>query len=137
MPDRHGRSRLQNDLSAHHGHLDSCRGYVVLADDLRYGWIPIPPRPYRIEGRVHCDHGRFVDARKTLETRDDNVVRTNRYGYHAGIEGARERPIFRYDNAHAYLREDHPDEHHKHRFDPVTWQEIEPPSGSAAIAGHT
>lgn len=34
------------------------------------------------------------------------------YRYHGGIAGERDRRIFRYDNAHAYLREGHPDEHH-------------------------
>jgi hypothetical protein len=50
-----------------------------------------------------------------------------RYSFHAGIANAEDCPIFRYDNAHTYEREEHPDEHHKHRFDIVTGKEIVPP----------
>jgi hypothetical protein len=31
------------------------------------------------------------------------------------------------DNAHRYAREGHGDEHHRHRYDVATWDEIEPP----------
>jgi hypothetical protein len=50
-----------------------------------------------------------------------------RYTYHAGIEGSASRSIFRYDNAHTYVREGHPDTHHKHTFDHSTWTEKAPP----------
>lgn len=52
-------------------------------------------------------------------------MRTRRYRYHAGVEGPTARPIFRYDNTDA--KPGHADAHHKHRFDPTTWQEIKPP----------
>jgi hypothetical protein len=58
---------------------------------------------------------------------DRQQVRTIEYPYHAGVAGAQDRPIFRYDNAHRYVREGHPDEHHRHRFDHAMWSEIEPP----------
>jgi hypothetical protein len=64
----------------------------------------------RIRGRVRCRHGLFVDVDKTLAIevrRGRDMVRTVRYAYHAGIEGKADRPIFRYDNAHAYSG--HPD----------------------------
>jgi hypothetical protein len=49
------------------------------------------------------------------------------YRFHAGIVRLKDRPIFRYDNAHTYEREGQPDKHHKHRFDVMTGKEIVPP----------
>jgi len=66
-------------------------------------------------------------VKKQLEVNANGQVRTFDYRYHAGVVGPIDRPIFRYDNAHVYEIESHPDAHHRHRFDPVTWQEIEPP----------
>lgn len=53
-----------------------------------------------LEGRLRCKHGLFID-------------------------GPTARPIFRYDNSDT--KDGHPDAHHKHRFNPTTWREIEPP----------
>jgi hypothetical protein len=81
-----------------------------------------------LEGRLRCKHGLFIDVLKYLDVRQSStriLVRTNRYRYHAGVEGSTARPIFRYDNTDA--KPGHPDAHHKHRFDPKTWREIEPP----------
>ena len=36
------------------------------------------------------------------------------------VEGNADRPIFRYDNTDA--KSGHANAHHKHRFDPMTWQ---------------
>ena len=80
-----------------------------------------------IAGRLVCRHGLFVDVDKKLHINRLGHARTSRYDYHAGVLGDRDRPVFRYDNAHAYTREGHPDAHHRHRFDHVTWEEIEPP----------
>lgn len=74
--------------------------------------------------------GLFVDVNEVLEvrlTRGRKQVKTIRYKYHAGFEGAQARSILRYDNSHSYLREGHPAPHHKHRFDHRTWQEFTPP----------
>lgn len=123
--DPHGWNALANYLNVHHRRLDDLREYFVIGDDLQYDF----PTAYTFEirGRVRCRHGLFVDVDKTLEVNDKHQVRTIKYSYHAGVEGKQDRPIFRYDNAHRYAREGHADEHHKHRFDPATWQEIEPP----------
>lgn len=62
-----------------------------------------------LEGRLRCKHGLFVDVLKYLNVRrypTRTLVRTNRYRYHAGVEGDADRPIFRYD--------------------PTPWREIEP-----------
>lgn len=81
-----------------------------------------------LEGRLRCNHGLFVDVVKYLNVRQSStriLVSTNRYRYHAGIEGDADRPIFRYDNTDT--KSGHADAHHMHRFDPTTWREIEPP----------
>lgn len=80
-----------------------------------------------IGGRLVCRHGLFVEIDKKLQVNQHGQARTTRYDYHAGVLGLDDRPIFRYDNAHTYAREGHPDAHHRHRFDHVTWEEIEPP----------
>lgn len=123
--DRHGWNALPKYLKAHHGHLDRLRGYLIEEDDLQYDFLP--PNLYVISGRVRCRHGLFVDVNKTLEINARNWVRTIKYGYHAGVEGRRDRGIFRYDNAHQHPVEGHHDAHHKHRFDPTDWTEILPP----------
>lgn len=83
-----------------------------------------------IEGRIQCKGGLFINVEKFLAVRvvgGRRQVRTVRYTYRAGVEGSQDRPVFRYDNFHAYSREGHPDAHHKHRFDYTTWREIAPP----------
>jgi hypothetical protein len=89
-------------------------------------------RPDRLilAGRVRCRGGLFIDVETILAvrvTRGRRQVRPIRYAFHAGVEGAVSRGIFRYDNSHSYVREGHPDPHHRHRFDHRTWQEITPP----------
>ena len=80
-----------------------------------------------IIGRLTCRHGLFIDVKKQLEVNANGFARTFDYRYHAGVFGDRDRPIFRYDNAHPYTIEGHTDAHHRHRFDHVTWREIESP----------
>ena len=123
--DPHGWNALGNYLKVHHSYLDMFRENLVLGDSLQYEFPS--PDVFEIRGRVACQHDLFVDVDKTLEVNERNQVRTIKYSYHAGVEGRRTRSVFRYDNAHRYTREGHADEHHKHRFDPATWQEIEPP----------
>lgn len=121
----HGWNSFHNYLKVHHRYLDDLRGDFVVDDTLDYDFPA--SSAFEIRGRVRCRHGLFVDVDKTLEINERNQVRTVKYSYHAGIEGTTDRPIFRYDNAHTYAREGHDDEHHKHRYDHVTWLEIEPP----------
>lgn len=80
-----------------------------------------------VEGRIWCEHGIFVDVRETLELNALGQVRVIRYSYHAALVGHAPRTIFRYDNAHVYVREGHEDEHHRHRYDYTTWTEVSPP----------
>ena len=129
--DPHGWNSLDNYLKGHFAHLDRLtEAGEVVRDTLRYGW----PRPtqFLIDGRIVCRDGLFVDVEKRLETNHAARVRTDKvrtlyYSYHAGLIGEDDRCVFRYDNAHPYLLEGHPDAHHKHRFDHRSWREIEPP----------
>jgi hypothetical protein len=136
-PDPHGWNTLDNYLKTHFGHLDRLEvAGDILGDTLTYEWIG--PHEFHIRGRIICRGGLFVDVDKHLETNHAEPtrvekVRTVSYSYHAGLIGEDDRCVFRYDNAHRYAREGHEDAHHKHRFDPTTWQEIAPPEW---IGGH-
>lgn len=121
--DPHGWNPLQNYLTIHQTQLDRLRAYFVEEDSLAIAWLD--ERTLKIEGRIRCQHGIFLDVRKVLEADDQGRVRTIRYRYHAGFEGPRDRPIFRYDNAHPH--QGHADPHHKHCVDYATWTEIAPP----------
>lgn len=75
-----------------------------------------------IRGRLHLPHGYSIAVDKVLEVRVTwrrREVRIVRYAYHAlrTFPDAQVRELFRYDNDHRYVREGHPDEHHKHVFD--------------------
>ncbi len=80
-----------------------------------------------VKGRLHCVGGTYINVTDQLQRIDFEHVRVLGYSFHAGLRGEPDRAIFRYDNAHTYLWEGHPDAHHKHRFDVVTGNEIVPP----------
>ena len=126
--DRHGWNTIEIYRLVLDSHLERFQadGFVIESSlDIRYRSTP---QALRIRGRVRCQHGLFVDVDKTLAVevqRGREMVRTVRYAYHAGIEGKTDRPVFRYDNAHAYPN--HLDAHHKHRFDLITGRRIDPP----------
>jgi hypothetical protein len=124
----HDWNTLDNYLHVHARYMELhlASGFVI-ADDLAFEFRD-DPSALVIRGRIQCRHGLFVDVDKTLVVREQRgrvLVRTVDYAYHAGIAGAEDRPIFRYDNAHSY--EGHADAHHKHRFDHKTWTPIDPP----------
>jgi hypothetical protein len=80
-----------------------------------------------VEGRLYCPGSVYLDVVVVLEMDKRRHVNVLRYTFHAGIAKVEDRPIFRYDNAHIYTRERHPDPHHKHRFDVMSGCEIIPP----------
>jgi len=121
--DRHGWNDLDHYLSIHFAQLKRLGEYIVERDELEIDLTDADT--LRIKGRIYCVHSLFLDVAKTLEINDRHQVRTIRYKYHAGILGETPRSIFRYDNAHPYT--EHPDDHHKHFYDLVTWQEVDPP----------
>jgi hypothetical protein len=79
-----------------------------------------------LRGRLLCADGIYLQVSDLLERGEMGRVRVLQYTFHAGIVRLKDRPIFRYDNAHTYEREGHPDKHHKHRFDVMTGKEIIP-----------
>jgi hypothetical protein len=128
--DRHGWNSIENYLHVHDRRIsDFMAEGFVRHDGLVREWLEADT--IVITGRIHCAHGLFVDVEKYLAVRKLRSgglqVKTESYSYHAGIEGTRERSLFRYDNAHVYTRERHLDAHHKHRFDHRNWREIVPP----------
>jgi hypothetical protein len=126
--DPHGWNTLENYRLVVDGHLERPQAGGFVIESLLHFRFRSNPRVLRIRGRIRCQHGLFVDVDKTLSTevqRGREMVRTVRYAYHAGIEGSEDRPIFRYDNAHAYPG--HPDAHHRHRFDHANGKRIDPP----------
>jgi hypothetical protein len=128
--DRHGWNSLENYFHVHDRRIaDFIAEGFVLHDGLEREWLGSDT--IVIQGRIRCAHGLFVDVEKYLAVKISRSgalqVKTGSYSYHVGIAGERERSLFRYDNAHVYTREGHPDTHHKHRFDHHTWQEVRPP----------
>ena len=121
--DRHGWQEFQGYLSAHDGWLSRYNDHFLIENTLKIEVID--PRTLLISGRLRCIGDLFIDVSKTLEMNSRQQVRTVKYSYHAGIVGAADRPIFRYDNYHAHPG--HDDEHHRYHYDISTWKEIKPP----------
>lgn len=115
MPgDRHGWKGLDQYLSIHDAYLKRF-DYFIEANSISF--IVAGPESIVMQGRLACVGGAYLDVRNILALNRRNQVRTIRYSYHAGLKGAEDRPLFRYDNAHRYERAGHADEHHKHIFD--------------------
>lgn len=123
--DRHGWNSIEGYFNAHERHVERFADYFLVNDALQF-W-PVDSDQIKGEGRLTFRDGLFIDVHKVLIRNNRGQVRTASYSYHAGIEGPSDRTIFRYDNAHEYARERHPDAHHKHRYNHATWEEIEPP----------
>ena len=121
--DRHGWNSEQEYFNVHHRRLDDLRGHFIERDTLHR--IDLPGNQIQIKGRIDCKYGLFLDVDKTLERNSRGQVRTISYSYQACLAGQPVRPIFRYDNAHPHA--DHQDAHHKHVFNPRTWEEQIPP----------
>lgn len=81
-----------------------------------------------IQGELRClgDISLFVDTQLLVDSH--RKVRGKSYSYQAQLAEPPLRPIFRYDNAHQYTLEGHPDAFHKHVWNYRTWEEIEPPA---------
>lgn len=76
-------------------------------------------------GDLFCKGGLVIHVDKTLEVDDRRRVRGRLYRYQAQFVTPPVREIFRYDNAHVYSKEGHPDAYHKHVFSPFTWKQID------------
>lgn len=125
--DSHGWTSLENYIHVHESYMRRLMddGFVI-GHDLDTATIPAE---LTLRGRIHCQHGLFLAVRKNYAVAIRNGrrwIKTEGCKDHAGLEGREARSIFRYDNAHPYPG--HPDNYHRHRFDPATWQEIDPPT---------
>lgn len=121
--DRHGWNHLEHYIGIH----DSCLStFDHFIEENTISFTVTGPDSILVEGWLACAGGVYLDVRKILDLNARNQVRTFRYSYHVGIKRAEDRAIFRYDNAHRYEREHHPDEHHKHVFD-ASGKEAGPP----------
>jgi hypothetical protein len=71
IPDRHGWNGLHHYLNIHESNMEDLRSYLIDDDtDLRIHLLDV--NHFRIEGRVYCRFGIYVDIRKTLELNDLN-----------------------------------------------------------------
>lgn len=117
MGDRHGWISYDRYLAIHDACMDDFREHWIVEDNLE--WIP-EEEDFRLKGTIRCLNGLLLHVNKVLETNDRHQVRTKEYSYQAEWEGPPRRPIFRYDNAHIFETLNHPDEYHKHVWNPTT-----------------
>ena len=115
---------LERYLTIHEQCLERSCSYFVESPDL------IIPRAknsrlIRMHGDLFCKGDLVIHVDKTLEVNSRRQARGILYRYQAQFAALPLRQIFRYDNAHAYSREGHPDAYHKHVFSPVSWKETE------------
>jgi hypothetical protein len=129
--DRHGWNSLNHYLSIHESILATFSDYFVHSDNLQTRLVD--QNTLTIRGRISCTGNLYLDVHKVLEINERDQVRTIWYSYQACIDLDPPQRIFRYDNAHRYIQESHPDAHHKHIFDPSTGAEL---PGSPEWIGH-
>jgi hypothetical protein len=111
---------LDSYISQHWSHMRDL-DYFVEYDGLSFE--SVSESVIVLPGEVQCQFGIKLDVEKFLEVDEQQRVSAFGYKYHAMI-GNPPSPIFRYDNAHLYVREGYPDEFHKHLFDPVMGEEL-------------
>jgi hypothetical protein len=123
MSGKHGPNTWDNYQAVH----DSClRDYdhFIVEDGLE----AIPTQTLvKWDGILYCAGGLEIHVDKTQRVSDRGgqlMVQTTEYKYHVQRKvGTRTIKLFRYDNVH--VQPDHPDHHHRHRFD-ENGDEIEP-----------
>jgi hypothetical protein len=120
--DRHGWNSLDHYLTIHESILAGFSDFFIHRLDLDTKLIDY--RTVTIRGRIFCEGGIYLDVNKILALNERSQVRTIYYSYQACINLESSMRIFRYDNAHRYVREGHPDAHHKHLFDQRTGREL-------------
>lgn len=125
---RHDWNSLDNYITTHDAQLKRLGKYFVEeeGDCLILRWVD--DQTLHIEGTIWCHGNIFLNVNKTLQVNERNQVRTVLYSYHAGVivKGVTKN-LFRYDNAHEYVREGHSDAHHKHDYDWDTQEQMRAP----------
>lgn len=115
MSDKHGPNSWEDYLAVHASRIADFSGHFIIEDQLSF--TRTPTRVYW-EGVLICAGGIEIHTRKrqALSVRSGRLwVQTSDYSYQVlrRVRGATV-PLFRYDNAPHH---DHPDPHHRHRYD--------------------
>jgi hypothetical protein len=123
MSDRHGPNSWDAYLAVHDRRLADFAHFIV---DNNLTFIRTP-KVVQWEGTLICADGMEIHVRKTqaVSLRESRPwVQTTDYSYQVlRRQGEDVVRLFRYDNA---AHHDHPDRHHKHRYD-ANGREIDPP----------
>src|SRR5690554_961129 len=101
-PDRHGWNKLDRYVIIHEKCMEECRTYFVKRDTLRFNVISRDRITLR--GTIFCHGNLAIHVNKILELNDNHEVRGLLYSYQAQFVSPPERIVFRYDNAHAYVK---------------------------------
>ena len=124
MPNRHGPNSWDDYLTVHESRIRDFVGHFILDDRLSF----IRTETLVLwQGELVCADGIEIHVTKTQRVwhrQGRPWVETTDYSYHVLRRlGPRVLGLFRYDDA---AHHDHPDPHHRHRFD-GDGVEIEPP----------
>lgn len=124
MSNKHGPNTWDNYQDVHDSYMEAYAHFIE-EDCLE----AIPTRTLVTwRGIIYCAGGIEIHVAKTQSVSDrygQLMVQTTEYAYHVLRRvGKGTTNLLRYDNAHAHA--DHPDPHHRHRYDD-DGNEIEPP----------
>ena len=115
MSGKHGANSWDDYLNVHQSRIADFSSHFILADQLTYERTATQ---VYWEGVIVCTDGIEIHVRKrqVVKMRGGRAwVQTTDYSYQVlRREGEFILPVFRYDNA---AHHDHPDPHHRHRYD--------------------
>lgn len=125
MSSKHGPNTWENYQHVHDSYMDSFSHFIE-EDCLR----AIHTRTLvSWDGVLYCAAGIEIHISKSQQVTERHgqlMVETTDYSYHVLRRVGRQTTnLLRYDNVH--VQPDHPDAHHRHRYDP-DGNEIEPPT---------
>jgi hypothetical protein len=134
MSSKHGPNTWDNYQAVHQSYMEAFEHFIV--ED---GLNATPTRTLVTwDGVLYCAGGIEIRVSKTQLVTDrvgQPIVETAEYKYHVQRRvGTRVIKLFRYDNVH--VQPDHPDHHHRHRFDD-NGDEIEPPEYKGEVGWPT
>lgn len=118
------RLTLERYLAIYDSRLRQLSTYFVIDD--RIDTKLSPERQVHLHGDIECRGDLVLHVDERLHLASDRSVRGTDYSYDAEWLGPQRRKIFRYDNAHIFEQYNHPDEFHKHVWNPKTGRELTP-----------
>lgn len=125
MPrNKHDGMDFDRYLAIHESYLEHAKGYFVEHSTLVIPDI-LTEQDIRIHDALACHGGLVIHVDNYFERDGRDRVYHVVFRYQAQFADSPLRRIFRYDNAHIYGREGHPDAFHKHVFSNRTWREID------------